>query len=108
MFVKAYNEQADEIHKTACEKGWWDHERNDGEIIALIHSELSEVLEALRNGNPPDAHLPQFSGVEVELADAIIRIMDFGATRGYRVAEALKAKVAYNRTRPHKHGSKVF
>lgn len=108
MFIEAYNEKAKEINQTARDKGWWDGKRNDGEIIALMHSELSEALEALRLGNPPDDHIPEFTGVEAEMADVIIRIMDFGIARGYRIAEALEAKIAYNKTRAHKHGGKAF
>ncbi len=108
MFIKAYNDKAREVHRTAKEKGWWSGERNNGEIIALIHSEISEALESLRHGNPPDEHLPEYAGVEVELADAIIRIMDFGEARGYRIAEAVEAKIVYNATRPHKHGGNAF
>lgn len=73
-----------------------------------MHSELSEALEALRHGNPPDNHIPEFSGVEAEYADTIIRIMDMAAAKGYRVAEALIAKVEYNKTRPYMHGNKKF
>ena len=36
------------VHQNAKAKGWWDDERNDGEAIALMHSELSEALEVLR------------------------------------------------------------
>lgn len=108
MFVDSFNQKAKEINQTAKDKGWWDKERNDGEIIALMHSELSEALEALRHGNMPDNHIPGFKGVEAELADVVIRIMDFGAARGHRVAEAIEAKIAYNKTRPYKHGGKAF
>ena len=104
MFIEAYNSKAAEVNQTARDKGWWDEERNNGEIIALMHSELSEALEALRHGNPPDDHIPEFTGVEAEMADVIIRIMDFGLVRGHRIAEALEAKIAYNKTRSHKHG----
>ena len=61
-------------------------------------------LEGLRHGNPPDTHLPDFSAVEVELADCIIRIVDAAAGYNWRVAEALVAKLAYNRHRAFKHG----
>ncbi|MBI4695528.1 MAG: hypothetical protein HY749_16040 [Gammaproteobacteria bacterium] len=97
-----------QVRATAIEKGWWDKPRNDGEIIALMHSELSEALEGLRHGNPPDDHIPEFSAVEAEMADVIIRIMDFGKARGLRVGEAVLAKAAYNERRSYKHGGKAF
>lgn len=107
-FVNAFQAKAAEVNQIAVEKGWWKGERNNGEIIALMHSELSEALEALRHGNPPDSHIPEFTGVEAELADVIIRIMDMAPARGWRIAEAVEAKIAYNRTRPHMHGGKKF
>ena len=109
-FTDAWNRVAEAVHATAVEKGFWNEEfldirdRNDGEMIALAHSELSEALEALRHGNPPDDKVPEFKGVEAELADCVIRIMDMAAGRGWRVAEALEAKMTYNKGRKPKHG----
>ena len=73
--------------------------------LALL--KLPEGLESVRKGNPPDDKLPEFSGAEVELADVIIRIMDNAHARNWRVAEAVEAKMAFNKTRPRKHG-KLF
>lgn len=103
---RSVEELCQDIHKWAIEKGFWDIDRNDGECIALMHSELSEVLESLRNGSPPDEHCPSFNNTEIELADAVIRIMDFCAARGLRLPEAIQAKMNYNVTRPYKHGKK--
>jgi NTP pyrophosphatase (non-canonical NTP hydrolase) len=89
-------------------KGWWDAERNDAEMIALMHSELSEALEALRHGNPPDNHVRELSGVEAEFADTVIRILDYCAARKLNLGRAIALKHAYNTTRPHKHGGKAF
>lgn len=107
-FVEAFADIADQVHATAVEKGWWDKDRNDGEALMLVVSELAEGLEALRRGNPPSDHIPDFSGIEEELADVVIRIMDLSMARGWNVAEAILAKARFNETRPHKHGGKAF
>lgn len=98
----------EECHAIACDRGWYAKgERNKGELIALIHSELSEALEALRDGNKPDSKCPEYSSLEVELADALIRIFDMAGYLKLDLEGALGAKMEINRGRPHRHG-KVF
>lgn len=107
-FRKGFNFIANRVYANAKEKGFWDDSRNEGEMIALMHSELSEALEALRHGNGSSDHIPAFSGVEEEFADVVIRIMDYACSKGYDVAEAVIAKMAFNEGREHMHGGKKF
>jgi len=107
-FAAYWNYVAADIHETAKAKGWWDKERNDGEMLCLMHSEISEALENIRHGCPPDDKIPEFKGVEAELADTVIRIMDAAHARGWRVAEAIIAKMEMNKTRERFHGGKKF
>lgn len=99
---------ADAIYSWTQSKGFYTGEPNEevnlGEKIALIHSELSEALEALRHGNPPDEHCPEFSSFEIELANALIRVLDTSAQQGLDIGGAVLAKMRFNETRPHKHG----
>lgn len=81
---------------------------NVGEKVALMHSELSKALEYSRKGDPPSDHIINFSGMEEEFADCIIRIMNTAQRLHLRVAEAMIAKQAFNAARPYKHGGKKF
>jgi NTP pyrophosphatase (non-canonical NTP hydrolase) len=64
----------------------------------LTVSELGEAMEGHRKGLQDD-HLPEFKMVEVELADTMIRICDLAGAKGYRLAEAMAAKMQYNAER---------
>ena len=86
-------------------QGFWDS-ANTGEKIALMHSELSEMLEADRKSIDTSEHIPEFSGVEEELADLIIRALDFAGYHNLRLGEAILAKMTFNLNRPFKHGKK--
>jgi NTP pyrophosphatase (non-canonical NTP hydrolase) len=107
-FVDQWGSVAAAVQEIAVSKGWWKGDRNNGEIIALMHSELSEALEGLRHGNPASEHIPEFSAVEEEFADVVIRIMDVALARGWKVADAIVAKIEFNRGREYMHGGKRF
>lgn len=103
-FVDAFNAMQTEVHRTAIGKGWWDRPREAGTVLMNIVGELSEAFDALAHRNPPDKHLPEYRAVEVELADTIIRIMDFAEANGWNIAAALVAKAEYNKGRGYRHG----
>ena len=119
--IKNLTEWSKEIHKANVEKGFYEEEKQFGTQIALIHSELSEALEADRHKIKADLY--QFESlmeegnefvttfketvkdsVEDELADAMIRIMDTCGHLGIDIQKHIELKLRYNSTRAHKHG----
>jgi hypothetical protein len=67
--------------------------------LALVMGELGETLEAVRKNIGPDSHIPQFTAEEAEVADAVIRLMNYATDRKLRLAEAIVAKNEFNRNR---------
>ena len=130
------NNMTEEIHANAIAHGWWDEPRSFGEILALCHSELSEALEEDRADRPmvyfpciaeegepcQGINCDYFSsfdgncnngclsakpeGVAVEMADCIIRILDWAGHAGVDMEQIILKKHEYNKSRPYKHGKK--
>ena len=107
--AKSIPEWCKAIHTYALDHGWWETERPFPEIIATIHSEASEAFERYRDhwhcqtikyveGKP--------EGIPIELADIVIRIMDYCARAGIDLEDAVQQKHRYNLTRPYRHGGK--
>jgi NTP pyrophosphatase (non-canonical NTP hydrolase) len=95
------------LHEIAREKGFWDGEYSHDKIgnkLALVHSEVTEVLEAIRKSKGSEQ-------VVEEMADVIIRLLDvYAAMRNeeqiiHSLDEVLEAKINKNKDRPRLHGN---
>ena len=103
-FEKEWNRISKKVYTNAVNHGFWKEEPNDGERMALIHAEVSEALEALRNGNPSSNKIIEFSSLEEELADVVIRIMHYSFGKDLDISSAIMAKIEYNKNREYMHG----
>jgi NTP pyrophosphatase (non-canonical NTP hydrolase) len=119
-------EMQEEAFENSKAHGFHEPLPSFGDLIALIHSELSEALEEYRMGRPNlyfevsqgginylsqepvvgavNASKPE--GIGPELADAVIRLGDMAGILGIDLEEMVKIKMAYNKTRPYRHGGK--
>ena len=105
--MSSLNELSAKVHQTAVEHGWWeDEDYNFGEKLALIHSEVSEALEAWRETDEPWYGDGKPEGWGIELIDAVIRILDLMGVEDLDIDLLMQVKMDYNGTRPYKHGGK--
>lgn len=101
------------IHEWANRKGWWKEgieARSKGDVFSNFHSEISEAWEEYRNGHAMTEIYEKEGkpeGVPIELADALIRIMDFAEAYGIDLDSSIEQKMAYNEKRPYRHGGKL-
>jgi len=93
---RSLNELAQLCHRIAKEKGFWDEERNIGEALMLIVTELAEAMEGYRHQD--DANFRE------ELADAFIRLLDLCGGLNIDIEHEIYQKSVVNKKRPYKHG----
>lgn len=98
------------VHNNAKEHGWHDTPREFGTLCMLMVSEISEAFEEHREHRRPNEVYEKNGkpeGIPIELADCIIRILDYCGAENIDIGEALEVKHKYNITRSYRHGNKA-
>jgi NTP pyrophosphatase (non-canonical NTP hydrolase) len=93
---RSLNELAELCHSIAVEKGFWEKERNIGEALMLIVTELAEAMEGYRKQDNEN--------FKEELADAFIRLLDLCGGLKIDIEDEICRKSMKNKNRPYKHG----
>lgn len=104
QFADWFTRVAEIVTKNAELHGFHDANLTKGDRMSLMHSEISEMLEAVREGDPESVKCPGISNEVEELADLVIRAMDYSIYYDLPLAKAILMKAAYNVSRPYKHG----
>lgn len=108
-----------EVRELNRDKGWYEEDRSVGDMVALLHAEVSEMLEAYREGkfadqtvltqkNDGKPAVLKPEGFKVEAADVFIRLLDMCARYDIDLWAEFRKKMEYNWTRPYKHGGKTL
>ncbi len=98
------------IHLNSVKHGFWEgiSQRNPLVKLMLTNCELAEAVESIRkntSSNPCNKPgLEHITALEEEIADAVIRLLDFAEAYNLNLARAIIAKHEYNRSRPFRHG----
>ena len=100
-----------EIHQVMVDQGFWEDKKpNIAEKLCLIHSEVSEALEVLRDNyfgtDEESADLIRKTDISEELADIVIRVLDLAEYLDIDINEAIDYKMDYNKRREYKHGKR--
>lgn len=109
---EVFRRMEEEVFRLNSSKGWFDEERTVGDMVALLHAEVSEILEAYRDYGMADkdrdaVQEPKPEGVAIEMADVLIRLLDMAKRWDINIVSAFDEKMKYNWTRPYRHGRNV-
>lgn len=105
------NQLAKRCYEDAYELGWYNPPKSNVETLAMVITEVCEAIDELRNHKvsvycKKESLKPEGWGVEI--ADAVIRLLDFAGSQGLDLETIIEMKLEYNKTRGHRHGEKPF
>lgn len=122
--MKTLNDWRDDVHAQAVRAGWWSKPTDTIPAkLLLVHSELSEAVEAMRDARPcpkgaPDVDYDDLravtrwngkpEGFAVEIADTVIRLLDLAGQIGLDLDALVQMKHEFNATRAERHGGKLI
>lgn len=116
QFVSVVDTVAEIVHNAQVAKGFYEDEPTyemnidqalryyKGNKLMLVVGEVTEAHEAIRKNIDKSEHIPEYTALEEEIADTVIRLLDFAGYNKLRLGDAIKAKLIFNQGREYKHG----